>query len=125
MGRAYRAIVLSLVASACLFLPPSSHADSASPRDHSVIEFVVASCTSDGLLPDVRITMLTVDGTETEYGATDSSGKWSISKAFLRAQQVRYLLFSHARFSTGAIRVDDALLSQDRHGIDLAPQVVY
>jgi hypothetical protein len=128
MNLAYRVMLLRIAFTWCCFciLPLTIRADSPTPEhDHSAIVFIVASCTSDQLLAEVKITMIAADGSETEWGPTDGSGKWSMGKAFLRSQHARYLLFSHPGFSIGAVRVDDALLSSDQRGIDLAPFIVY
>jgi hypothetical protein len=105
-------------------LYPSALLGGPQPTDQSVVGFNVLSSSSGTLFDDFTITMLDSECSETQFRG-GLLGSWSVSKAYLRAQHARYLLFAHVGFDTVAVRVDDALLSQRyRRLVSLAPHAV-
>jgi len=58
------------------------------------------------MLPGVRVSAITQDGSEVELGQTDKFGTLGVPKSRLRELGARFILFSCERFFSGVLRVE-------------------
>jgi hypothetical protein len=93
---------------------PTGTPASVAMTEESQITFWVSRAVDSRMLPGVKVTLVSHDGSELELGETGASGSLRVLKSVLREHEVRIVLFSHEHFFTGAFRAEELDLESNR-----------